>query len=59
MREHSLYLKDMLEAITAIEKFFAGIESEDFKNDLVWHTIKDVIPQVKPIIQEIMKDIIK
>jgi uncharacterized protein with HEPN domain len=113
MREHSLYLKDILEAMTAIEKFVAGIEFEDFKNDdktssavirkfeiigeaakhipeeirnkypqikwkqmagmrdrlshfyfgikydLVWHTIKDVIPQVKPIIQEILKDIIK
>ena len=111
MREYSLYLKDILEAMASIEKFVAGMEFEDFKNDdrtssavirkfeiigeaikhipdeirnkypqikwkqmagmrdrlihfyfgvkydLVWHTIKDVIPQVKPIIQGILKDI--
>ena len=110
MREHSLYLKDILEAMAAIEEFVAGTDFENFKNDdktssavvrkfeiigeaakhipeeirnkypqikwkqmagmrdrlihlyfgikydLVWHTIKDVIPQVKPIIQEILKD---
>lgn len=33
MREHSLYLKDILEAMAAIEKFVAGIEFESFKND--------------------------
>lgn len=113
MREYSLYLKDILDAMGAIEKFVAEMEVEDFKNDdktssavirkfeiigeaaknipeeikvkypdikwkqmagmrdrlihfyfgikyeLVWHTIKDIIPQVKPIIQEILKDIIK
>jgi len=111
MREYSLYLKDILEAMAAIEKFVAGMEFEDFKNDdrtssavirkfeiigeaikhipdeirnkypqikwkqmagmrdrlihfyfgvkydLVWHTIKDVIPKVKPIVQGILKDI--
>ena len=111
MREYSLYLKDILEAMASIEKFVAGMEFEDFKNDdrtssavirkfeiigeaikhipdeirnkypqikwkqmagmrdrlihfyfgvkydLVWHTIKDIIPQVKPIIQGILKDI--
>lgn len=111
MRECSLYLKDILEAMAAIEKFVAGMEFEDFKNDdktssavirkfeiigeaikhipeeirnkypqirwkqmagmrdrlihfyfgvkydLVWHTIKDVIPKVKPIVQGILKDI--
>lgn len=113
MREYSLYLKDILDAMGAIEKFVAEMEIENFKNDdktssavirkfeiigeaakhipeeikvkypdikwkqmagmrdrlihfyfgikydLVWHTIKDIIPQVKPIIQEILKDIIK
>jgi len=29
--------------------FYFGI-----KHDLVWHTIKDVIPQVKPLIQKIL-----
>ncbi len=111
MREYSLYLKDILEAMASIEKFVAGMEFEDFKNDdrtssavirkfeiigeaikhipdeirnkspqikwkqmagmrdrlihfyfgvkydLVWHTIKDVIPKVKPIVQGILKDI--
>ncbi len=33
MREHSLYLKDILEAMAAIEKFVAGMELESFKND--------------------------
>jgi len=33
MREYSLYLKDILEAMAAIEKFVAGMEFEDFKND--------------------------
>ncbi len=32
--------------------FYFGI-----KYDLVWHTIKDVIPQVKPAIQEILKSL--
>lgn len=32
--------------------FYFGI-----KYDLVWHTIKDVIPQVKPTIQEILKSL--
>ncbi len=33
MREYSLYFKDILEAMAAIEKFVAGMEFEDFKND--------------------------
>jgi len=33
MREYSLYLKDILEAMASIEKFVAGMEFEDFKND--------------------------
>ncbi|MBE0427063.1 MAG: DUF86 domain-containing protein [Nitrospirae bacterium] len=32
--------------------FYFGI-----KYELVWHTIKDVIPQVKPAIQEILKSL--
>jgi uncharacterized protein with HEPN domain len=32
--------------------FYFGI-----KYELVWHTIKDVIPQVKPAIQEILKNL--
>ncbi len=113
MRECSLYLKDILEAMGAIERFVEGMEFESFKDDdktssavirkfeiigeaakhipeeirnnypqikwkqmagmrdrlihfyfgikydLVWHTIKDVIPQVKPIIQDILKAISK
>ena len=113
MRDYALYLKDILEAMQAIEKFVENMDFEDFqkndivssavirkfeiigeatkglpetirnkypqvpwkemagmrdrlihfyfgiKYDLVWHTIKDVIPQVKPVIQEILKDIIK
>ena len=34
--------------------FYIGI-----KYELVWHTIKDVIPIVKPAIQEMLKDIRK
>lgn len=113
MRDYTLYLKDILEAMHAIEKFVENITFEDFqrndmvssavirkfeiigeatkglpetvrnkypqvpwkemagmrdrlihfyfgiKYDLVWHTIKDVIPEVKPVIQEIMKDTVK
>lgn len=113
MREHSLYLQDMLNAMLAIEKFIGGMDFESFKNDdktssavikkfeiigeaakhipeeirnqypqikwkemagmrdrlihfyfgikydLVWYTIKDVIPQVKSIIESITKDIKK
>lgn len=33
MRNHSLYLKDILTAITAIEEFVKGIEFDEFKND--------------------------
>ena len=33
MRNHSLYLKDILSAIDSIEKFVEGMEFEDFKQD--------------------------
>lgn len=33
MREYSLYLKDILGAMDAIERFVAGMEFESFKND--------------------------
>jgi Uncharacterized conserved protein len=110
MRDPTLYLKDILEAIDAIERFVEGMEFEDFKSDdkassavirkfeiigeatknvpetikqkypiipwremagmrdklihfyfgikydLVWHTIKDVIPEVKPLVRKILED---
>lgn len=109
MRDNSLYLKDILVAMNAIEQFVDGQEFEQFKNDdktssavirkfeiigeaskqipteikaafsnvpwkemagmrdrlihfyfgvqheLVWSTIKDVIPLIKPIIQEMLE----
>jgi uncharacterized protein with HEPN domain len=112
MRDYTLYLKDILEAMEAIEKFVEGIEFDSFqrndmissavirkfeiigeatknipetirnkypeipwkemagmrdrlihlyfgiKYDLVWHTIKDVIPQVKSLIRKVTEDII-
>jgi len=112
MRDYTLYLKDILEAMEAIEKFVDGIELDSFqkndmissavirkfeiigeatknipeiirnkypeipwkemagmrdrlihlyfgiKYDLVWHTIKDVIPQIKPLIRKVTEDII-
>ena len=108
MRDASLYLRDILDAMLAIEKFVEGMNFESFrkddktssavirkleiigeavkrvpdeiraqypnvqwkemagmrdrlihfyfgiKYDLVWHTITDVIPAVKPVIQEII-----
>lgn len=108
MRNHSLYLKDILEAMEAIEQFVADMNYESFskndmvssavirkfeiigeaakalhdsikqedpeipwremagmrdklihfyfgvKHELVWQTIKDVIPQVKPQIQRLL-----
>lgn len=108
MRDVSLYLQDMLDAMLAIESFIKGTSLEEFKDDdktssavvrkleiigeaakqitedirnkypqlpwkemagmrdrlihfyfgikydLVWHTIKDVIPAVKPVIIEIL-----
>ncbi|MDI6810792.1 MAG: DUF86 domain-containing protein [archaeon] len=33
MRDPKLYLKDILEAMSAIEKFVEGVDFEDFKND--------------------------
>ena len=113
MRDVSLYLQDILDAMQASEKFVEGIGFEEFKEDdktssavvrkfeiigeasrqvpkefrikypqipwkemagmrdrlihlyfgikyeLVWHTIKDVIPVVKPVILEILADIKK
>lgn len=113
MRDISLYLKDILDAILAIETFVDGMSFEAFKEDdktasavirkfevigeaskripddvrlkypqipwkdmagmrdrlihfyfgikfeLIWHTIKDVIPVVKPAVQKILKDISK
>ncbi len=111
MRDISLYLQDILEAMLALEMFVEGMSFEEFKEDdkttsavirkfeiigeaskqipdefrvkypqipwkemsgmrdrlihfyfgikyeLVWHTIKDVIPVVKPAVQEMLKDI--
>ena len=61
MRNHKLYLKDIFEAMEAIEgsaegrdkliHFYFGI-----KYELVWQTIKDVIPQVKPLIGKILNE---
>ena len=109
MRNYELYLKDILEAMDATEKFVEGMEFEDFKNDdktssavirkfeiigeaaksipeeirkkypsipwkemagmrdklvhfyfgikydLVWQTIKDVNPKIRPLILEVME----
>jgi len=33
MRNYELYLKDILEALDATEKFVEGMDFEDFKND--------------------------
>lgn len=111
MRNPKLYLKDILEAIEAIENFVGGVDFETFKNDdmrasavirkfeiigeatknlpdsikqkyvsvpwremagmrdrlihfyfgikydLVWETIKKVIPQIKPLISKILNDL--
>lgn len=111
MRDISLYLQDILDAMLAIEQFVEGISFDEFKTDdktssavirkfeiigeaakripeeirnkyplipwkemsgmrdrlihfyfgikyeLVWYTIKDVITQVKPAIQEILKSL--
>lgn len=111
MRDPTLYLKDILDAMDAIEKFVEDIEFDEFKRDdktssavirkfeiigeatknipdkirqthpgipwkemagmrdklihfyfgikydLVWRTIEDVIPEVKPLIQKILKSL--
>lgn len=41
MRTYKLYLKDILEAMDSIESFY----------ELVWQTIKERLPVVKPLIQ--------
>ncbi len=110
MRDYTLYLKDMLEAMEAIEKFVEGVDFDNFqKNDmvssavirkfeiigeaakkvpdtirnkypeipwkemsgmrdrlihfyfgvkysLVWQTVKDIIPSIKPLISKIIED---
>jgi len=111
MRNHKLYLKDILEAMEAIEGFVEDIGFDDFKKDdktssavirkfeiigeaaknipetikqkhsivpwreiasmrdklihfyfgikyeLVWRTIKDVIPKIKPLIRKILEEL--
>jgi uncharacterized protein with HEPN domain len=111
MRDYTLYLKDILEAMEAIEKFVEGIDFDNFqKNDmvssavirkfeiigeatknvpetirskypeipwkemagmrdrlihfyfvvkysLVWQTVKDIIPSIKPLIYKIIEDV--
>ncbi|MBF0342864.1 MAG: DUF86 domain-containing protein [Nitrospirae bacterium] len=34
MRDYTLYLEDIIESIELIEQFVAGMEMEDFKNDI-------------------------
>lgn len=111
MKNSKLYLKDILNAMDAIEKFVEGMKFDEFKiddktssavirkfeiigeatknvpesetqkypgilwkemagmrdklihfyfgvkYDLVWRTIKDVIPHVKPLIQKSLKEL--
>ncbi|HHT9121038.1 MAG TPA: HepT-like ribonuclease domain-containing protein [Candidatus Hypogeohydataceae bacterium YC41] len=111
MRDPKLYLKDILEAIEAIESFVGGVDFETFKNDdmrasaiirkfeiigeaaknvpesikqkhssipwgdmaglrnrlihfyfgikyeLVWNTIKEDIPRIKPLVSKILKNL--
>ena len=111
MRDYSIYLKEILEAMEAVEEFVKDIEFKNFKKDdktssavirkfeimgeaaknipdkirqkytdipwkeiagmrdklihfyfgikydLVWSTIKDVIPQVKPLIRKMLEDL--
>lgn len=113
MRNLKLYLKDILEAMDAIDGFVEGLNLESFKNDdlrssavirkfeiigeasknlpesirqqytsipwkemggmrdrlihfyfgikydLVWTTIKDVIPQIRPLINKVLVDLEK
>lgn len=110
MRDSTLYLKDILDAMEAIESFVEGMDLDEFqrddktssavirkfeiigeatknlpdgvknknpdlpwremagmrdklfhfyfgvKYDLVWHTIKDVIPQIRPVLIEIFQE---
>ena len=111
MRDNKLYLKDILEAMSSIERFVMGVDFEDFKKndekssavikkfeiigeatknipenirqqspdvpwkemamfrdklvhfyfgvkyEIVWATIKDVSPQLKPEIRKILNDL--
>ena len=110
MRDSKLYLKDIIEAMDAIDSFVEGMEFDEFqmddktssavirkfeiigeatkhlphklkqkypnlpwkemagmrdklihfyfgiKYDLVWSTIKDVIPQIRPVLIEILNE---
>ena len=111
MRDYRLYLKDIAEAMEAIEEFVEGMEPDDFKQDdktssavvrkfeiigeaakrvpedirqkypqipwkemagmrdklihfyfgldytLVWETIEHRIPQIRPVIHQILEDL--
>lgn len=110
MRDYSLYLRDIIDAMDAVKKFIEGIDLPAFqsndlissavirkfeiigeaaknipddmrlkypripwremagmrdrlihfyfgiKYDLVWHTIKDIIPNIKPLLKEIIDE---
>ena len=67
MRNHRLYLRDILDALESIEKFVQDMSFEEFKQDdktvsaviqkvdyqLVWTAIKERIPLVKEYIIEL------
>ena len=64
MRDPRLYLRDILNAMQAIESFVGDMDFEEFKdNDLVSSAvirkfeIIDDIPKLKPLIRKILEDL--
>jgi uncharacterized protein with HEPN domain len=59
-RDPRVYLDDILDAMNKAEMFVAGMSYEQFENvnlRIVWDVVKRDIPQVRPLIEQILTDL--
>jgi uncharacterized protein with HEPN domain len=51
-RQYKLFIQDILDAIIDIEEFIGDMDYE-----IVWEVIKKWLPEIKPLIEQILEDL--